>query len=254
MDESLVTIVRSIIAFFTLLLFTRILGKQQVGQLSAFEYVSGITIGSMASSLSIDLSIKPLPMFIGLATWIILVFGLQFIAMKYRWFSKVINDQPTIVIQNGKILEQNLKKIRYRYDELMSHLREKNIFDVSHVEFALLETNGKLSVLKKPQYETVTPLDLNIVPSINGLMTEVIQDGVIIEQNLANRKITKEWVEQQLKMHGIKNIKEVSYGTVLPDGQLYVDKFDDAIKNINIGDFKGPLLVFQRKIRISGVT
>jgi len=240
MDESLVTIVRSIIAFFTLLIFTRVLGKQQVGQLSAFEYVTGITIGSIASSLSIDLSIKPLPMFVGLLTWVVLVFGLQWTSMKIRWFSKVVNDQPTIVIQNGKILEHNLKKMRYRYDELMAHLRGKNIFDVSQVEFALLESDGKLSVLKKPQFDAVTPNDLHIVPPKNGLMTELIQDGKIIEQNLSDQQISREWVEQQLKMQGIEKIEEVNYAVLLPDGKLYVDKFQDQIKNIHIGDFKGP--------------
>lgn len=240
MDESIVTIVRSIIAFSTLLLFTRVLGKQQVGELSAFEYVAGITIGSIASSLSIDLATKPLPQFIGLGTWVILVFGLQYLSLKYRWFSKVVDDQATIVIQNGKVLEHNLNKVRLRYDDLMSALRVKNVFDISQVEFALFEPNGQMSVLKKPQYEPVTPQDLNVVPSINGLMTEVILDGEIIEENLKNKNKTKDWLKQQLQAQGIKDLKEVSYAAILPDGQLYVDKFKDSIKEVEIGDFKGP--------------
>lgn len=240
MDESIVVIIRSIIAFATLLLFTRVLGKQQVGELTAFEYIAGITIGSAASSLSIDLSTKPLPQFIGLATWVVLVFGLQFLAIKNRWFSKVTNDQPTIVIQNGKILEQNLKKLRYRYDELTSGLREKNIFDITQVEFALLEPNGKLTVLKKSQYEPITPNDLKIPTPVNSLMTEVIQDGKIIEQNLKNKNKTNEWLQQQLQSQGIKSLSEVSYAVILPNGQLYVDKFTDKIDKIDIGDFKGP--------------
>ncbi len=111
MDETIVSVIRSIIAFATLLIFTRVLGKQQVGQLTAFEYVAGITIGSAASSLSIDLSIKPFPQWVALATWVLLVWGLQKVSIKHRWIAKVMDDQPTIVVQNGKILEQNLKKI-----------------------------------------------------------------------------------------------------------------------------------------------
>lgn len=240
MDESIVIIVRSVIAFITLLLFTRILGKQQVGQLSAFEYITGITIGSIAGSLSIDLTTKPLPQFIGLAVWVFLVFSLQYLAIKIRWFSKVVDDQPIIVIQDGKILEQNLRKTRYRYDELTAHLRDKNIFDISQVKLALLEVNGKLSVLKHPLYEPVTLKDLNIAPSMNGLMIEVIQDGIIIEENLQNSNKTKDWLLQQLKMQGIQDLKEISYAVILPNDQLYVDKFKDSIKDLNIGDFKGP--------------
>lgn len=240
MDETIVTIVRSIIAFLTLFLFTRILGKQQVGQLSAFEYVAGITLGSIAASLSIDLTTKPLPQFMGLATWVILVFGLQLISIKHRWFSKVINDQPTIVIHNGKILEENLKKMRYRYDDLMSHLRIKNIFDISQVEYALLEDNGQLTVLKKAEYEPVTLNDLNIKATKTGLASEVIIDGKIFEQNLKEHDKTKEWLLHQLKKYGINNFEEVNYAVILPNGKLYVDKFKDSVKVIDIGDFKGP--------------
>lgn len=240
MDETIVTIVRSIIAFLTLLLFTRILGKQQVGQLSAFEYVAGITMGSIAGSLSIDLTTKPLPQFVGLATWVFLVFGLQVVAIKHRWFSKVINDQPTIVIQNGKILEQNLKKIRYRYDDLMSHLRNKNIFDITQVEYALLEENGQLTVLKKAEYEPATLSDLNIKAAKTGLASEIIIDGIIFEQNLENHNRNEKWLFKQLHKKGINNLKEVSYAVILPNGELYVDKFKDSIKEIDVGDFKGP--------------
>ncbi|OEF99212.1 hypothetical protein BHF71_09695 [Vulcanibacillus modesticaldus] len=240
MDESIVIIVRSFIAFTTLLLFTRILGKQQVGELSAFEYVAGITIGSAASSLSIDLSIKPLPQFMGLATWVFLVLVLQRLALKHRWFAKVTSDQPTIVIQHGKILEQNLNKLRYRYDELMSHLRDKNVFDITQVEYALLEPNGNLTVLKKSQYEPVTPNDLQMTTAPSGLMVEVILDGKIIEQNLKDKQKDYKWLMEQLQIQGIKDMKEVSFAAILPNGQLYVDKFKDSLKKIDVGDFKGP--------------
>jgi len=242
MDETIVVIVRSVISFITLLLFTRILGKQQVGQLTAFEYVAGITIGSAASSMSIDLSIKPLPQWVGLATWVLLVYLSQVIAIKHRWFAKVLDDQPTIVIQDGRILEQNLNKLRYRYDELLSQLRDKNIFDITQVAYALLEANGKLSVLKKPQFENVTVNDLNIPPSSNGLIIEVIIDGRIINQNLKTKDKTEEWLMQQLQANGIQDVIEVSFAAILPNGQLYVDKFDDKLKqnDIDIGDFKGP--------------
>jgi len=240
MDETIVSVVRSIIAFVTLLIYTRVLGKQQVGQLTAFEYVAGITIGSAASSLSIDLSIKPFPQWMALATWVLLVWGLQMISIKHRWVAKVMDDQPAIVIQNGKILEQNLKKNRYRYDELLSQLRDKNVFDITQVAYALLEPNGNLSILKKPEYEPLTPSDMQIVPKQNGLMVEVILDGIVIKGNLMNVNKNMEWLQQQLQIQGVQDLKEVSFAAILPNGQLYVDRFKDKIKEIDIGDFKGP--------------
>lgn len=240
MDESIVSLVRSIIAFSTLLLFTRLLGKRQVGQLSAFEYIAGITIGSIASSLSVDTSTKPLPQFIGLITWIALVFLLEIISIKYRWFGKVISDQPIIVVQDGKILEQNLRSIRYRYDSLLGQLRENNVFDITHVKYALIEPSGKLTVLKKPEFEQLTPNDIKLQPSNNGLMTEVIIDGVIIKENLASRNKDELWLTQQLQAQGASNINEVSFAAILPNGQLYVDMHKDRIKNVDIGDFDGP--------------
>ena len=240
MDEITVTLVRSFIAFTTLLLFTRILGKQQVGQLTAFEYIAGITIGSAASSLSIDLSTKPLPQFMGLTTWVVLVLVLQQIALKSRRFAKVTDDQPTIIVQQGKILEDNLNKIRLRYDDLMSLLRDKDVFDISQVQYALLEPNGNLSVLKRPEYDTPTLKDLNIPASVSGIFTEVILDGVIIEQNLKNKNKTLGWLYDQLKANGVSSIKEISYAAIMPNGQLYIDKFDDKINETDIGDFNGP--------------
>ncbi len=241
MDETIVVVVRSLIAFFTLLIFTRILGKQQVGQLTAFEYILGITVGSIAASLSIDLSIKPFPIWIGIGIWVLLAYILQIISIKNRLVAKIIDDQPTIVIQNGKILEENLKKTRYRYDELMSQLRDKDIFDITQVEFALIEANGKITVLKKAEYQPVTPKDMGITVSPLKLMIEIIQDGKWLEQNIIEQFLDKEKIKLQLQAQGVNEIKEINYAAILPNGQIYVDKFRDNLKDeeIDIGDYRG---------------
>jgi len=241
MDETIVVVVRSLIAFFTLLIFTRILGKQQVGQLTAFEYILGITVGSIAASLSIDLSIKPFPIWISIGIWVLLAYVLQIISIKNRLVAKIIDDQPTIVIQNGKILEENLKKTRYRYDELMSQLRDKDIFDITQVEFALIEANGKITVLKKAEYQPVTPKDMGITVSPLKLMIEIIQDGKWLEQNIIEQFLDKEKIKLELQAQGVNEIKEINYAAILPNGQIYVDKFRDNLKDekIDIGDYKG---------------
>ena len=162
MSEALVVVVRSIIAFFTLLIFAKILGKQQISQLTFFDYVLGITIGSIASELTIDLTSRAWPHWIGLLCWATLGFLMEYITMKWRYAAKYINGEPTIVIMNGKIMESALRKMKFPISDIMELLRNKNVFDLSEVDFAIIESNGQLSVLKKPEYEPVTAKDLKI--------------------------------------------------------------------------------------------
>jgi len=241
MEETVVVIVRAIIAFFTLLIYTRLLGKQQMGNLTYFDYINGITIGSIGGTVATDLSSKAWVHWVGLTVFIILTFVFQWSTLKNRYFSKVVDGEPTVVIQNGKILEQNLSSIRVKFDELMMLLRQKNIFDITQVEYAILEPDGNLSVLPKAEYQPLTPKDMGIPVSTSGLITELIIDGVILDQNLEQQSKNKDWLKQQLLAQGIGDIKEVSFAALLPNGQLYVDRFkDDVSKKADISDYKGP--------------
>lgn len=238
MNEALVVFVRGIIAFATLLIFTRIIGKQQVSQLTFFDYILGITIGSIAASLTTDLSSRAWPHWVGLATWSGAVLLIQWITMRSRLLSKYINGEPVVLIMNGKIMEGALRKIRYTMDELLEQLRHQKIFDMGVIEFAILETNGQLSVLKKSQYESVTPNDLNIPTKYKGISTELIYDGVIIEENLRRVNLDPVWLENQLKSLNIKSPGEVFMATLDAQGKLFVDKYDDHIQKMtDVSDF-----------------
>lgn len=241
MNEGLVVFVRSIIAFFSLLIFAKILGKQQISQLTFFDYVLGITIGSIAASLTTDLSSRSWPHFVGLFTWALLGYIMEYITMKWRYAAKYIDGEPTIVIMNGNIMEAALRKMKYTVSDIMALLRNKDVFDLSQVDFAIIEPNGQLSVLKKPEYEPLTAADMNITKSSTGISTELIYDGVLIDQNLKQLNKTKKWIMHELKIQGIKHLSEVFLATLTPSGSLYVDKYDDhIIKITDIGDYKGP--------------
>jgi uncharacterized membrane protein YcaP (DUF421 family) len=241
MEETYVVIVRAVIAFFTLLIYTRILGKQQMGNLSYFDYINGITIGSIAGTLATDLSAKAWVHWVGLTTFVLIALIFQYTTLKIRYFSKIVDSEPTVVIQNGKILEKNLTRMRVKFDELMILLRQKDIFDPTKVEFAILEPDGNLSVLPKSEHQPVTPKDLNIAVSPVGLTTEIIMDGVVLHQNLQQRNKDIKWLESQLQAQGIHDIKQVAYAAILPNGQLYTDKFEDHIsQESDMGDYKGP--------------
>lgn len=241
MNEGLVVLIRSIIGFFTLLIFAKILGKQQISQLAFFDYVLGITIGSIAAELTTDLSSRAWPHWIGLLTWAALGYLMEYITMKYRYASKYISGEPTIVIMNGKIMEKALRKMRYTVSDIMQLLRNKDVFDLSQVDFAIIEPNGQLSVLKKPEHEPLTAKDMKINKKSSGISTELIYDGILIEENLRQLNKDKKWLMNQLKAQGIKDVSEVFLATLNPAGSLYIDKYEDHIKKItDIGDFKGP--------------
>ncbi|SDJ85355.1 DUF421 domain-containing protein [Sediminibacillus albus] len=240
-DETIVVIVRVVISFFTLLIFTRLLGKQEVGQLTFFDYINGITIGSIAATLATDLSARAWTHWVGLVGYALLTGLLQYITIKNRYLGKVLDGEPTVVIEDGKILEKNLNQMRVKIGELMTLLRAQKVFDITQVEYAIFEINGELSVKQKAEYLPVTRKDLQIPSASSGLATEVIQDGIVIEQNLQQRKKDKAWLRQQLQANGIEKEKQVAYALILPNGKLYVDKFDDQIgKEADMSDYEGP--------------
>jgi uncharacterized membrane protein YcaP (DUF421 family) len=241
LNEGFVVLVRSIISFFSLLIFTKILGKQQISQLTFFDYALGITIGSIAATLTTDLSSRAWPHFVGLFAWAFLGYLMQLITEKWRYAAKYIEGEPTIIIMNGKIMENALKKMKYTAADIMSLLRIKDVFDLSQVDFAIIEPNGQLSVLKKPDYEPLTPKDMSILKAPSGISTELIYDGVLIDQNLKQLKKSKKWLMDQLRMHEVKDISDVFLATLTPSGSLFIDKYDDhMIKITDIGDYEGP--------------
>jgi uncharacterized membrane protein YcaP (DUF421 family) len=240
-NESLVVFVRAIISFFSLLIFARILGKEQISQLTFFDYVQGITIGSIAAELTTDLSSRAWPHWVGLAVWAALGLLMEVISMKWRYGAKVLEGEPTIVIMNGKIMEDALCKMQMRASDIIALLRCKGVFDINQVDFAILETNGQLSVLKKPIFQPVTPKDMNLTVSYDGISTELIYDGKVIEENLRQLNKDRAWLMKQLEIQGIHDVSEVFLVTLNPGGSLYVDKYADHINKVtDIGDYKGP--------------
>jgi len=241
LNEGLVVVVRSVIGFFSLLIFTRIIGKEQISQLTFFDYVLGITIGSIAASLTTDLSSRAWPHWVGLLVWAALGYLMEVITLKWRYAAKVLEGEPDIIIMNGKILEKSLKKAKYRASDILELLRNQGIFNLNEVSYAIIESNGKLSVLKKPENQPLTPKTMNIQVKDEGMSIELIYDGILFTENLTQISKNKAWLMEQLKAEGINDISEVFLAVFNPDGTLYVDKYDDHIqKPIDVGDYKGP--------------
>lgn len=223
MPITLVVVIRSVISFFVLLLFVRLMGKQQVSQLTFFDYVVGITIGSIASTLSVQVNESTTATLAGMAVWTILAILLAIFSVHNVWVRKVAEGEATVVVENGKIQENNLKRIRLTIDELISELRTQGVFSMADVEFAMFEPGGKLSIQKKSQKQPLTPSDMNIPTQYDGLPTNLVLDGILLEDALRSLNLSKAWLNHQLMKQRIMDISEVSLAQLDTKGNLYVD-------------------------------
>jgi len=213
---------QTILIFISLLLFTRILGKTQIGQLTFYEYITGITMGSIAGSMASAEADKFWSHYYDLFLFFILTYLLSFITVKHRPLRKFIEDSPTIVIENGCIIKKNMKAMRYDLDELNSQLREKNVFDISEVQYATIEPTGQLSVILKPDFQPLTKGDMNIhLPNAN-FPVELIMDGQIIAENLNKENLTYTWLQTQLTQRNITSHSNVMYAVIDSKGQLFI--------------------------------
>jgi len=224
-----VVVMRGVISFVTLLVYTNILGKQQVGKLTFFDFITGITIGNLAGSLTVDFDSRAWPHFVGLSVWAVLAMLAQFIALKSRWWARILGGEPVILIENGHILEQNMAQCRFRYDDLLMQLREKDVFDLHEVETAILETSGALSVLKRSQDHPVTPRDLHLPTAYKGLGTMLIHEGQVLSGHLIRVRLTPEWLSEQLLKQSITSPHDVALAILGSDGKLFVDTYRDGV-------------------------
>lgn len=236
MNEALVVLVRGFISFFSLLIFTRILGKQQVSQITFFDYIVGITIGSIAATLTTDLGSAAWPHWVGVFIWAILAGLMQLVTSRSESTSEYINDVPTIIVMNGEILMDCLKKLRYSLNDVLENLRLKDIFDIDEVKFAILERNGQLSVIKKSDFKNITINQIKIDHNKN-FKGELIFSGVVIEQNLIILNLTHQWLEKKLSEQGIKSTTEVYYAVLDKNENLIITSYSDKmLKSKKSGD------------------
>lgn len=224
-------ILRTVIAFALIMIIARIIGKSTIAQMTFHDFVSSITLGAITSNLAFNTILKPWHLIASLITFSSIAFITAHISLKNRKLRKWLSGKPTILIENGKILEQNLRKLQFSLDTLNQELREKDIFDIVEVEYAILELNGRLSILKKPEYRQVTRKDLSIMSSGPvQFPIEMIMDGEVVVANMNQVGLSQEWLTNQLKQRGL-TIDEVCYAVKGTNGSLYCDLYKDNIKH-----------------------
>ncbi len=224
-------ILQTLLSFFAIMFITRILGRQQVAQLTLYEYINGITFGSIAANLATDVAQRTWQHLTGLMLYGILTLIVAFFVVKNRTASKLIQGEPVMIIQEGRILEGNLRRYHYTIDDLNVLLRRKDIFDIGDVKYAILESTGEISVMKREGIRPVTLEDLKLPPASNKEMQlEVIVTGSIIYENLKSRGLTAQWLISRLRQQNIVCIADVFYAVLDAENALTVDLYEDYLQ------------------------
>ena len=213
-------------SFVSLFILTRIMGRKEISQMTFLNFASGITIGSIAADFIVNESTPIIHGVIALLVWTIFTLIIDLIDLKIRKARIITSGNPIIVIKDGNIIRKALTKSRLELDTLKTMLRQKNIFNISDVEYAIFEVNGQLSILPKETMQPVTKTDMNISNTKNNLYsitTEVVVEGKILSENLSKLNLDENWLEQQLKGSGINTVEDVFYAEVKNDGTLFIN-------------------------------
>lgn len=224
--------IRAIVSYLILFILTRLMGKREISQMTYFDYIVGITIGSMAAIMAIDKSTTILITLPGLMIFALFQIVISYTALKNKSFRKLSDGDPTFLIKNGKVMEKNLLKERLNIDELTSKLREKNAFNIADVEFALLEPDGQISVMFKTDKQSVTPSDLNIQTKYMGFSNIVIEEGRIISSRLREKGLTQSWLMSKIAEQGVYDLSNIMFAQVDESGNLYIDLYEDGKNDI----------------------
>lgn len=209
-------------AYFFVLIIVRLAGRKTMSQLTFFDFILGVTLGTLTANMV--LGPDRIAALITLIVFALLTVIVDHLHIKSFALRKVLSSEPVVLIENGKIIDQNLKKTKFNLDELQMQLRQKNVFNIADVEFAVMETNGKVSVLSKSQKQPVTPSDLGISTTYKGLTRDIIIDGSIMYDNLYDAYLDESWLMDRLNEQGVRDINNVVYAGLDTTGNLYVSE------------------------------
>ena len=209
----ILTTLLSVVALFAV---TKVMGHKQVSQLDFFDYVSGITIGSIGAELATELE-EPYKPLIALVIYGIVSILLSLLSRRIQRARKYINGTPTILMNDGMIYRKNLSKARLDLSEFMLMCREAGYFDLREIQTAVFEPNGRLSILPRAENRPITPQDVNIEVNTTHIGVEVIMDGRIMNENLSRMGRDAGWLAKQLRAKGFNDAKPVLLAVYHPD-------------------------------------
>lgn len=212
--DALMIVPRSLFSLIALFLITKLIGRKQVSELSLFDYVIGISIGNFAAEMTINMDAPYMHGLIAVLVFGVSAYIVSLATMKSIKLRRWIIGTPIIIIQNGKILEKNMQKVMIDVNDLLEQCRNAGYFDMNEIEFAIMEANGKLSILPVSEYKPLTPKDMKVKVNKASLCANVIIDGNIMINNLENMNKTEEWLNQELKIKGYQKTGNILLATL----------------------------------------
>ena len=213
---------RTVLVLIILFVLTRIMGKKQVSQMNMYDYLVGITIGSIAADISLDIEKDMIAGVVSLVIYGLSGVLVTYLTLKNLHFRRFLCGVPTILIDNGKVIEKNLYKEGIDVNDLQEEARQSGYFDLSKVNYAVLETSGKVSFLAKARDEMVTKGDMKIKAKDEGLCANIIIDGVLVNQNLEQMKKDLDWLLKELHNRGYKDYKNILLMTLDKNGKITI--------------------------------
>ncbi|MCH5320621.1 MAG: DUF421 domain-containing protein [Eubacterium sp.] len=211
--EFVYIIVLSLVSVAILFILTKLIGFRQISEMSFFDYVVGISIGSIAAEMATNIDIEWWKGTTAMVIYAVVGILFSVLSQKSTKMRKMISGKPIILIDNGKIIRSNLKKARIEINDLLTSARGNGYFNLSDIDYAIMETTGKISFLPVPLKRQLNPKDFNFAPEKEGLCINVIIDGHIMEEDLPNAKISREELERQIRNQG-KRVENIMLATV----------------------------------------
>ena len=218
----LIPLLRTLFLYGLVVLVLRLLGKRQIGQLQPYELVVILMISELAAIPSENSGIPLLNGVIPILVLLLAELTLSYVSLKSEKARAILCGTPTIIIDKGRILEWELQRMRYNLSDLLEQLRVKNVPNIADVEYAILETNGELSVILKSAKRPTIPEDMQITPKYEGLPLTLVMDGIPNPKNLLKAKVDIPWLEQEIKKSNLTSINQVLLASLDTAGNLFV--------------------------------
>ena len=219
---------RTILVLIILFFITKMMGKKQISELNFFDYVVGITIGSIAADISLDIEKNMIAGIAALFIYGFISYIISFVSIKSILARRFFIGVPTVLVENGKIIESGLKKSKIDVNDLLMEARENGYFNLDEIDYALMEVNGNISFLPKEKEKPVTKKDMKIKCSNEGLTVNAIIDGMYMVNNMTAINKDKEWLDHELKVNGYDNYDNILLATI--DNNYKVTIYEKNVK------------------------
>lgn len=224
-------ILTSLFSLAALFLLTKLVGAKQVSELSMFDYINGISIGSIAAEMATELE-QPLKPLVAMLIYGFAAAFVSFLTAKSVRLRRIFFGKSVVLMENGRLYRENFKKTHLDLNEFLMQCRSNGYFDISAINTAVLEPSGKISILPFPEKRPATPEDLNVIPQSEGIFFSVIMEGKIIRQNLSSAGRNEAWLTKELKKQGLGSCAEVYFAALAASGSLKVFPYNtEKIKN-----------------------